>query len=593
MSPALTRRLPWAIGALLVALLGVLAVLQLRWLDDVGDAERQRLEAGVETALGSLTGELDREVSRAVLIFRPIPPFADPETAAAEQWRRWNELSPVPELVRDVEVVEAENAPPFPELLPGLPGLSVPVGDGDRNGRMGRFRRRPGGEPDRSVRPERAVRVTFDSGYLEGELLPSLVRRHLAPVLGDDAGVRVTVERTGGLVYASSAETTEPGGAESYEWRAPVFRLLPPDELVRLAFATGARDRLVDEEEGGGERPLSGRARHGFRGAHRAHHLGVLASLLEAPPGWTLEVRPAEGSLDAALARARRGNATVVFGILLLLVLAAIALALSARRAQEMATRQMEFTAAVSHELRTPLAAIRSLADNLADGVVREPEQARRYGTEIARQGERLTSMVEQVLALASQKGARRPRETAPVDVAALVRTAIREATATATEGVPNGIPNGIEVEVDLADDLPPVTGDRGLLERAVANLVGNAVKHGAPHRSGTDGGRPWVGVRAARADGGGRPEVEIAVSDRGPGVPILERERLFEPFFRGAGARARQLPGSGLGLHLVRRIAEAHGGRVEVDSPPGGGSRFSLRLPASDVPRGPGEEAP
>jgi hypothetical protein len=342
----------------------VLAVLQLRWLDQVGDAERQRLEAGVETALASLTGELDREVSRAVLIFRPMRPGDDPEAAAAEQWRRWEELSPVPELVRDVEVVETGDDRPFPRLLPELPGLSVPVADGERDDPRGRAlrRRRSGGAT-------RTVRVTFDTEYLEGDLLPSLVRRHLAPVLGDDADVRVTVERTGEVVYASS-------GADRYDWRAPLFRLLPPDELVRLAFATGARSELLggaDDGDPRADRGPSGPARRAFRGAHRAHHLGVLASLLDAPAGWTLEVRPADGSLDAALARARRGNGTVVFGILLLLVLAALALALSARRAQEMATRQMEFTAAVSHELRTPLAAIRSLADNLADGVVREP----------------------------------------------------------------------------------------------------------------------------------------------------------------------------------------------------------------------------
>jgi hypothetical protein len=382
MSPTLTRRLPWAIGALLVALLGVLAVLQLRWLDQVGDAERQRLEAGVETALASLTGELDREVSRAVLIFRPMRPGDDPEAAAAEQWRRWEELSPVPELVRDVEVVETGDDRPFPRLLPELPGLSVPVAQvewGERDDPRGRARRRR-----RSGGATRTVRVTFDTEYLEGDLLPSLVRRHLAPVLGDDADVRVTVERTGEVVYASSGAVAEPAGndpAGRYDWRAPLFRLLPPDELVRLAYATGARSELLggaDDGDPRADRGPSGPARRAFRGAHRAHHLGVLASLLDAPAGWTLEVRPADGSLDAALARARRGNGTVVFGILLLLVLAALALALSARRAQEMATRQMEFTAAVSHELRTPLAPYRSLADNLADGVVRVPEQTRR-----------------------------------------------------------------------------------------------------------------------------------------------------------------------------------------------------------------------
>ena len=576
-SRRLSTALPWAIGALLVVLLGLLALLQVRWLGEVGEAERQRLEAGVETALAALTGEVDREVTRALLIFRPVPPFEDPEAMAAEQWRRWQELSPVPELVRDVAVIDAPADPGaarwperarLPELLPALPGLRVPVAEG----RFERRGRRGGAGAAREA-PGLAVRVTFDEEYLEQELLPSLVRRHLAPVLGSDADVRVTVRESGELVFASEglAEDAEPG---AFDWREPLFGLLSPEEIARLAFATGPRTDLPDGGEEGRFEDRSARPPHHALQelqAHRAHRLGMLASLLDASPGWTIEVRPAAGSLDAALARARRGNGAVVFGILLLLVLATVALALSARRAQETARRQIEFTAAVSHELRTPLAAIRSLADNLADGVVREPEQTRRYGTEIARQGERLTSMVEQVLALAAEEGTRRPREPEPVDVAALVRSATSEATA----GAPDA-----EVEVELADDLPPVVGDRAVLERAVANLVGNAVKHGTRG----DGERPWVGVRAARsADGAGRPEVAIAVSDRGPGVPAAERGRLFEPFFRGAGARARQLPGSGLGLHLVRRIADAHGGRVEVAPAPGGGSRFTLHLPAHE----------
>lgn len=576
-SRRLSTALPWAIGTLLVVLLGLLALLQVRWLGEVGEAERQRLEAGVETALAALTGEVDREVTRALLIFRPIPPFEDPEAMAAEQWRRWQELSPVPELVRDVAVVEPPVDPGvarwqerarLPELLPALPGLRVPVSDQRFEGPG----RRPGAGAVRAA-PGLAVRVTFDQEYLADELLPSLVRRHLAPVLGSDADVRVTVEGTGELVFVTpGAPATE---AERYEWRASLFRLLPPDELARLAFATGARAELLDGGEEGRVDDRSARPpRHALQ-AHRAHRLSVLSSLLDASPGWTIEVRPAAGSLDAALARARRGNGAVVFGILLLLVVATVALALSARRAQETARRQMEFTAAVSHELRTPLAAIRSLADNLADGVVREPDQTRRYGTEIARQGERLTSMVEQVLALATEEGARRPRDPEPVDVAALVRSAAKEAAAVAPDA-------DAEVEVELADDLPAVLGDRAVLERAVANLVGNAVKHGAPDRTNMGGERPWVGIRASRsADGAGRPEVAIEVSDRGPGVPAAERDRLFEPFFRGAGARARQLPGSGLGLHLVRRIAEAHGGRIEVAPAPGGGSRFTLHLPA------------
>jgi len=114
------------------------------------------------------------------------------------------------------------------------------------------------------------------------------------------------------------------------------------------------------------------------------------------------------------------------------------------------------------------------------------------------------------------------------------------------------------------------VAGDAPALRRAVLNLVTNALKHG--------GEPPWAGVRVALAPGGGEARVEVA--DRGAGIPAGERERLFEPFFRGARAQEAQVPGTGLGLHLVRRIAELHGGRVEVRSAAGQGSAFTLVLP-------------
>ena len=300
--------------------------------------------------------------------------------------------------------------------------------------------------------------------------------------------------------------------------------------------------------------------------------MAALASILGGPPGWLLEVRPAGGTLHAALARARWGNAAVSFGILLLLALAAGALALSARRAQETARRQIELTASISHELRTPLAAIRSLAENLADGVVREGAQARRYGEEINRQGERLSEMVEQVLtlsALTASPGGR-PRTLRPVDPAALVAEAVAESRAV----VPDA-----RVEVDLSAStgatrgdggLPTIQGDPTALRRALQNLVANALKHG--------GDPPWAAVRVCVERGDGT--LRIGVTDRGPGIPAAERERIFEPFVRGRRAQDEQLPGAGLGLHVVRRTAEGHGGRVEVCSTPGQGSTFTLVLP-------------
>jgi signal transduction histidine kinase len=540
----------------------LLAALQLRWLRSVAEADRQRLESAMETALAGLGADLDREVSRAWLAFlRPFPPSPATCEELAAVWSRWVETAPSPELVQELLLVDGagdgalrlaqgrwvpyagtppvlrdeerrepgRGAPfrrmrgrhrlPVPRVRPELPGLQVAVGA-------------PGGE---------VLLVVFDETFLSRELLPALVRRYLAPVLGPDLEAVVTVRATGEVVYASA-----PGLAGRFEWEAPLFALLPPDDLHRLGFAAGY---------------LPPRGHGGEAGAEiwrHIHYFGALRPTLTAP-GWTLAVRPAEGSLDAALARARHGNTALAFGILLLLALAALALALSARRAQETARRQLEFTAAVSHELRTPLAAIRSLADNLADGVVRDPAQARVYGAQIARQGERLSEMVEQVLALSAQEAGRRARQ--PVDLGALVR----EATAEAAAGVA-----GARLETEVPDDLPRPLGDPLILRRAVQNLVANALKHG--------GTPPLARVRVVSAPE--RKTVRVEVSDQGPGIPPGERERLFEPFFRGERAQERQVPGVGLGLHLVRRAAEAHGGRVEVRSADGQGSTFTLILP-------------
>lgn len=122
-------------------------------------------------------------------------------------------------------------------------------------------------------------------------------------------------------------------------------------------------------------------------------------------------------------------------------------------------------------------------------------------------------------------------------------------------------------MEQRIAPDLPLVNADESALQRCLENLLANAVKYA--------GGGGWIGIRAAQ-DG---TEVLLTVADRGPGINPRERSRLFEPFFRGAAAREAQLPGTGLGLNLVRQMMEAMGGRVSVESRPGKGCAFTLHL--------------
>jgi signal transduction histidine kinase len=144
----------------------------------------------------------------------------------------------------------------------------------------------------------------------------------------------------------------------------------------------------------------------------------------------------------------------------------------------------------------------------------------------------------------------------------------------------------GCTVEANVEPDVPAVLGDERSVRSALENLVTNALKHAA-------GGR-WIGVTARRAanppgsvtavDAGRREAmVEIAVSDRGPGVAPEDRPHIFEAFYRGETAVDRQVQGSGLGLSLVKRSVEGMGGRVNLEDAPGGGSRFVLLLPAAD----------
>ena len=235
---------------------------------------------------------------------------------------------------------------------------------------------------------------------------------------------------------------------------------------------------------------------------------------------------------------------------------------INARRSERLAAQQMDFVATGSHELRTPLAVIRSAAQNLSAGVVHEAAQARRYGDLIEQEGRRLTDMVEQVLAYAGVSDTRGLVSARATDVGAIVTDVL-------ASSAPLGV-GGIERAIDIAPDLPLVLADDGAIRRALDNLVTNALKYGGDGR--------WLGVTVQRV--AASHDVQIAVSDRGRGIDAQDLPHIFEPFYRGRFAIDRQIHGNGLGLSLVKRIAEAHGGRVSVLSSPDQGSTFTLHLP-------------
>jgi signal transduction histidine kinase len=165
-------------------------------------------------------------------------------------------------------------------------------------------------------------------------------------------------------------------------------------------------------------------------------------------------------------------------------------------------------------------------------------------------------------------------------------------------------LPEARDADIDTRVDegLPPLQGDRGAITRAVQNLVENALKYGRDESrekiEGGAGNRPWVGVRVTSSAAPGRRAskgesrearaesrtwIRIEISDHGPGIEAAERRRIFEPFVRGRAAAASRVPGNGLGLSIVRRVAEGHGGRIEAYDTPDGGATFRMTLPARE----------
>jgi signal transduction histidine kinase len=228
-------------------------------------------------------------------------------------------------------------------------------------------------------------------------------------------------------------------------------------------------------------------------------------------------------------------------------------------RAVELARRQSEFMAAVSHEMRTPLAAMGLLAENLESGVADRAGQREEHTKLIREECTRLGGLVDNVLAF-TRDGRAEPYEA--FDVAAMIADA-------ASLVKPMAVRRNINFEIHVADFPEAPQGDAAALRRALLNLLDNALKH-----------TPTGGQITCHAHPLDETHWTIEVTDTGPGIPAAERARVFEAFYRIGDELRRTTPGTGLGLALVKRTADAHGGRVEVDDAPHGGSCFTLTLP-------------
>lgn len=279
---------------------------------------------------------------------------------------------------------------------------------------------------------------------------------------------------------------------------------------------------------------------------------------------WTLNVTMASAEELAAAVARRRILEVVLVGLSGIVVIAGIIVTVvAAERERKLSNLKSDFVANVSHELKTPLALVRMFGELLQSGRADSEEKRKQYLEIIVSESERLSALIENVLDFAKVERGNVAYEFSKGTLSEVVGRAVEACRVRAErEGVL------LELDSDLA--LPEAMLDERAIEIAVINLVDNALKYAA------NGRRVSVSLRRSGS------HLEVRVSDLGPGIPPEERRRIFDRFVRGKSAAGKQARGSGIGLALVKHIAEAHGGRAWVEDAPTRGSVFVFSLSAN-----------
>lgn len=358
------------------------------------------------------------------------------------------------------------------------------------------------------------------------------------PVLGTDP-------RRGGRAPFSAAALT--GGGYLYvvltdEARATLLRSVQTSTTLRLIAWGGGLGVAVVVLVGAGSFALLTR---------RLRRLGAAVRGFDPATG-ALDVADADRTAPPRDEIDALGQGVAALGERVRAQIGALADADRARR---------ELITNVSHDLRTPLAALRGsleAADDFDDGPAASDALAGHLGT-ARRNAERLGHRIDQLFLLATLDGPEPPLHVEPFPLVDLVQDV-------AQRFEPHARSVGVALQAEVAPDLPFLLADLGQVERALSNLVDNAVRH-----------TPAGGAVAVSAERDGA-WARLVVADTGPGLAADHHAAVFERFYRVEPERGGD--GTGLGLAIVRRIAEVHGGRVGVASTPGEGARFWMTLP-------------
>ena len=606
-SPAFPMKRSWFSALIIAGVIGLLTLflgLQYMWLTEVSEATRERMHKRVEMDAHRFAEDFDREMQAAYYNFQT--PAAVWKDSAWDEFNArydfWKQRAVYPELIRGIYFFGKDsNAKPLkydPESRAFVPAeadqalidirdryskdpksgpvyddafaMVLPIYEGDKRMEHVMIRRvqipRSGTPPILGL-PNRfgSLIILLNESTIKQHVLPDLAQRYfpegdfkLDVVNRSDQPVFSTQDLTASDVTTAmfdmspnnlmfftgsdalpKTEERQTGVVIDQRVESHTFARTVPDEVKTGTFNVELRSP-------------------GEKGRMRT---SMITSTSGGPEPWKLRVQHVAGSIDAFVRGERNKNVLIGLGVYLLLVGGIVAILLSAMRSRAFARRQIDFVSSVSHEFRTPLAVIYSAGENLADGVAKEENQVSRYGELIKGEGKKLSAMVEQILEFAGANSGKQKYRFSSTDVHEVVNDALNECRPLIDSG-------GFTVETDLKSDLPSISGDKVALSSAIQNLIANSIKYA--------NGSRWIKVTAK--NGGER--IKIAVEDKGIGIGASDLRQIFEPFYRSKEVVDAQISGNGLGLNLVQKIVESHGGKISVESTRGEGSIFTIDLP-------------
>jgi two-component system sensor histidine kinase SenX3 len=391
------------------------------------------------------------------------------------------------------------------------------------------------------------ILIVYDWEKIKNDLIPSITQEYFGNPEGMQFKLAVTKaidQKPQGLIFTSD----------------PNFGMSSPTDAAMNLFGPAPRN-------------VESHAWQPFRG-HRAivepdwQNLSGLIwfPIIQPSAGhsetWELRIGHRRDSLQGMIGGTRRRNLVLGLSVLGMLSLAVIVVFIASYRAHTLSRLQMQFVASVSHELRTPLAVLSATTENIADGIVRDPQRIAQYRTMISKQIRHLSHLVDQVLLFASSAPESGPAaHLSPVDSQSVLNEVLAD-----LQGLIHQ--NHICLENRITGKLPTVLGDSAILYQCLQNLITNAVKYSGSDR--------WVGIEAEFKEPG---EVQFTVRDHGLGIGKSDIQHIFKPFYRSPMVTAANIHGTGLGLSITKSLVEAVGGRITVESELGRGSAFTLHL--------------